>query len=116
MRSSYRVNLTYVEILGHGVVWVLLILITFGMAGIIWPYYLVQFVLSHTVWLDEQQGERPLVVDAGFVAYVGHGFLWLLVILLTFGLATPFWFYDVVRFVLKHTRVGDAAGSIQRTT
>jgi hypothetical protein len=115
MSSSFKVKLTFVELLGHGVVWMGLILITLGLAFLIWPYYLVQFVLSRAVWVDEQQRERPLVVGSGFVAYVGHALLWLLAMLLTFGLAMPLWLYDVVRFVLKHTRVGDVPGNVQRT-
>jgi len=90
---------------GHGVVWLLLTVETPGLALLVWPYELVAFVLSRTVVTNSSGREVRRVVTSGFVAYVGHTLLWTLAVLLSFGLAGPFWLYDVFRFVLSHTRM-----------
>ena len=99
-----RVEAGFAEIVGHGVLWLVLIVITLGLAGLVWPYYAFQFVLSRTV-VETSEGDMRFVVEGSFPGYLGHAVLWALGMLVTLGLATPLWIYDVYRHVLARTKL-----------
>ncbi len=45
------------------------------------------------------------VVEGSFPDYLGHAVLWAIGMVITLGLATPLWIYDVYRRVLSRTRL-----------
>ncbi len=102
-RVEVRVGLS--EIVGHGVLWLVLILVTLGLGALVWPYYALRFIVERVTWRGEEGTPYRLRVEGGLVGYVGHAVLWWLVILITFGLAAPFWIYDVYRVVLSQAAV-----------
>lgn len=101
-----RVRAGFADIVGHGVLWMVLSVVTLGLALLAWPYYAFRFVLSRSVVVDPSGREvGRMEMEGGLSGYLGHAILWALGILVTLGLAAPIWIYDVYRKVLSETKV-----------
>ncbi|MGN6454932.1 MAG: DUF6693 family protein, partial [Achromobacter mucicolens] len=46
-------DLTVGDIIGHGIIWILLSIVTFGLALFVFPYYMQRFIISRTSVLDD---------------------------------------------------------------
>lgn len=94
------------EAIGGVIIWIILSIITLGLALIVFPYYLNRAVLNKTELLDGSG--RPigkLNCQFNIGHSVGHVILWVLLIIVTFGLAAFLYVYRVLRVVLNETRV-----------
>lgn len=95
-----------IEAIGTVVLWIVLTLITLGLALIVFPYYFNRAVLNKTEILDA--AGRPIArLNCTFnVGHsIGHVIIWAILILITFGLASFVYVYRVLRVVLNETRV-----------
>jgi len=70
-----RVEAGFADIVGHGILWLVLIVITLGLAGLVWPYYAFRFVLNRTV-VETSEGDMRFVVEGSFPEHLGHAILW----------------------------------------
>ncbi|PSS59849.1 hypothetical protein C6558_36105 [Ensifer sp. NM-2] len=88
------------------IIWIILTVITVGLALVVFPYYLNRAVLNKTELLDgtgRAIGRLNCTFNIGHS--VGHVILWVLLIIITLGLAGFLYVYRVLRVVLNETRV-----------
>ncbi|WP_199197114.1 DUF6693 family protein [Ensifer sp. NM-2] len=94
------------EAIGSVIIWIILTVITVGLALVVFPYYLNRAVLNKTELLDgtgRAIGRLNCTFNIGHS--VGHVILWVLLIIITLGLAGFLYVYRVLRVVLNETRV-----------
>jgi hypothetical protein len=48
----YRCNFTFGDVAGQALVWLLLGVVTLGIASLFYPFYVARFVLEHTTWTE----------------------------------------------------------------
>lgn len=98
-------NISLGSIFVHGLVWILVSIITFGIGLMFFPYSFAKLVINRCyIWNAEGQRAR-LQCDLDIFSQIGHILLWTLLTLVTFGLAFPFYLYRVWNFVLNNTKV-----------
>jgi len=103
---NIKANLSILDIIGHLLIWVVLTIITFGIALFFFPYSFSRFVINRTSVVDTATGvERKLVCDINIFSNIGHIILWMIISVLTLGLGYIFYFYRVWNYALNNSRV-----------
>lgn len=103
---NIKANLSILDIIGHLLIWVVLTIITFGIALFFFPYSFSRFVINRTSVVDTATGvERKMVCDINIFSNIGHIVLWMIISVLTFGLGYIFYFYRVWNYALNNSRV-----------
>lgn len=95
-----------IEAIGTVVLWIVLTIITFGLALLVFPYYLNKAVINKTEIIDVSGrtiGRLNCSFNIGHS--IGHVIIWGILILLTLGLAGFLYVYRVLRVVLNETRI-----------
>ncbi len=101
-----RCSFSTIEAIGSVVLWIILTILTLGLALIVFPYYLNRAVLNKTELLDASGrviGRLNCTFNIGHS--IGHVIVWAILFLVTLGLASFLYVYRVVRVVLNETRV-----------
>lgn len=99
-----RSDIQFLDILGHGILWLLLSILTLGISMFFYPYSFSKFIINRTeVIVDEVP--HALYCDIDIVSQIGHIVLWFLLSLLTLGIAYFFYVYKVWNFALNNTAV-----------
>lgn len=94
------------DMVGHIVLWIVMILLTLGIAAFFFVYSLQKMVVNHTVMVNRQGAEvGHLRCDFNIVSTIGHVILWILLTIITLGLALPFYIYRVNRVIMDETEV-----------
>jgi hypothetical protein len=104
--ARFQCEFGLLESLGQVIIWILLTIITLGLALFVFPYYFNKVVLNRTQVLDAH--DRPIGrLDCQFSLghSIGHVILWAVLILLTFGIAAFFYAYRILRVLLNDTRI-----------
>ncbi|AZM95075.1 DUF6693 family protein [Vreelandella venusta] len=103
---NIKANLSILDIIGHLLIWVVLTIITFGIALFFFPYSFSRFVINRTSVVDTATGvERKMVCDINIFSNIGHIVLWMIISVLTLGLGYIFYFYRVWNYALNNSRV-----------
>jgi len=103
---NIKANLSILDIIGHLLIWVVLTIITFGIALFFFPYSFSRFVINRTSVVDIATGaERKMVCDINIFSNIGHIILWMIISILTFGLGYIFYFYRVWNYALNNSRI-----------
>lgn len=102
---NIKADLSILDIIGHLIIWVVLSIITLGIALFFFPYSFSRFVINRTSIVDEAGVERKMVCDINLFSNIGHIILWMLISLVTFGLGYIFYFYRVWNYALNNSRV-----------
>lgn len=92
-----------IDILGHLILWFILILITFGIAAFFFPYSFSKFILNRSQVVDENGHVRQMVCNTDIFGSIGHVILWIIISILTLGLGYAFYFYKVWNYSLNNT-------------
>jgi cytochrome bd-type quinol oxidase subunit 2 len=94
------------EAIGNAVLWFLLAIATLGLALLIFPYFFNRSVLNRTEVIDAS-GRTIGRLDCrfGVGSSVGHFVLWVILIVVTLGLASFVYAYRVLRVVLDETEI-----------
>ena len=94
------------DALGQLLIWLLLVLVTFGLALFILPYYVLKAPINRTFVLDAS-GHRVarLGVAVTFTDILGHAILWLILTILTLGVAYLFYWQSVMKRLMNATQV-----------
>lgn len=100
-----KADLSILDIIGHLIVWVVLSIVTLGIALFFFPYSFSRFVINRTSVVDAAGVERKMVCDINLFSNIGHIILWMLISLVTFGLGYIFYFYRVWNYALNNSRV-----------
>jgi len=100
---NIKADLSILDIIGHLLIWVLLTIITFGIALFFFPYSFARFVINRTSVVDNATGvERKMVCDINIFSNVGHIILWMVISFLT---GYIFYFYRVWNYALNNSRL-----------
>lgn len=102
---NIKADLSILDIIGHLIIWVVLSIITLGIALFFFPYSFSRFVINRTSVVDAAGVERKIVCDINLFSNIGHIILWMLISLVTFGLGYIFYFYRVWNYALNNSRV-----------
>lgn len=97
-----KCEFTLTEGVGLLILWVLLCIVTLGLALFVLPYYFLKAPINRTALLDPS-GVRVgrLSVDVGLADILGHALLWLVLTLLTLGLAYLVYWPSVIKRLLN---------------
>ena len=104
--GQIRSELTMLEAIGHIVLWLVISLITLGIGLFFWPYSAAKLIINRTVLYDAQ-GNRIGKLQCRLSAsqQIGHILLWILLSLITLGLAFPLYTFGIARAALNNTEI-----------
>lgn len=94
------------DAIGHVVIWIVLTVCTLGLALIFFPYYMNRAVLNRTKVIDQAGGVIGYLncrFDLG--SSIAHVIIWMILILITLGIAAFFYLYRVLRVVINETYI-----------
>jgi uncharacterized membrane protein YjgN (DUF898 family) len=100
-----KADVAILDILGHLIIWLILSVITFGVALFFFPYSFSKFILNRTSVIDGSGIERKMVCDIDLFSDLGHVILWFVISIITLGIGYVFYFYRVWNYALNNTRV-----------
>ena len=103
---KFRCDFSVGDAIGTAIIWLILTIITLGLALFVLPYYLPKSVVNKTVVLADDGSELgKLSCNLSLGAMIGNAFLWMLLTLITFGLAYIVYVFRVQRVVLNETTI-----------
>ncbi|HFD39820.1 MAG TPA: hypothetical protein ENJ31_08275 [Anaerolineae bacterium] len=95
-----------VDVLGHLLLWLLISVVTLGIGLFFWPYATSKFVINSISIYDNTNarvGQLRCNLSAG--GQLGHIILWMIISVITLGLAYPFYLFGVIRTALNKTEI-----------
>ena len=100
------INLTMLDVLGHLIIWLILSIITLGIGLFFWPYASAKMIINAIEIEDRSRSSLGrLQCDVSFGQQIGHILLWILLTIVTLGIAYPFYIFGVARKVINETRI-----------
>ncbi|RZM78470.1 hypothetical protein C3B51_14935 [Pseudoalteromonas rubra] len=93
------------DILGHLILWFILILITFGIGAFFFPYSFSKFIINRSKVIDDNGNPRQMVCHTDIFGNIGHVILWIIISIITLGLGYAFYFYKVWNYSLNNTTI-----------
>ncbi|MFT5785601.1 MAG: hypothetical protein ACI9KK_000950 [Ascidiaceihabitans sp.] len=100
--QKFKCEFTVGEAIGQLVIWILLSIITFGLALFVLPYYFLKAPLNRTYVVDRDGHKISKVyVEVGFMDILGHALIWLLLTIVTLGLAYLVYWPAVIKRLLN---------------
>lgn len=101
-----RCDLGLGDMVAQVLIWVLLSIVTFGLALFFLPYYMIRLPINRTSLIAEDGREvGRLQVDVAFGDILGHLLVWLLLTIVTFGLAYIVYWYFVFRKLMNAVQI-----------
>ncbi|KUZ01847.1 hypothetical protein WS50_08420 [Burkholderia territorii] len=103
---NLKSELTVTDIIGHAVIWILLSIVTFGLALFVYPYYLYRFVISRTVAVNSEGkvvGRLECTMD--LATMIGKIVIWTLISIVTLGIGYFVFLYKILAHCMNHTRM-----------
>ncbi len=90
------------EAIGQLIIWLFLSIITLGLALFVLPYYFLKAPINRTLVLDGTgKALGRLHVEVSFGDILGHALVWLLLTIITLGLAYLVYWPSVVKRLLN---------------
>ncbi|HEX6292591.1 MAG TPA: DUF6693 family protein [Herpetosiphonaceae bacterium] len=103
-----KADISVTSILGHCVLWIVLGIVTFGIALMFYPYSFAKLAINRCYIQTSDNKISRLHCTLNVFDQIGHILLWLLLTVITFGLAYPFYLYKVWNFALNNTSLEQA--------
>ena len=100
-----RAEIAIIDIVGHLLLWIILSIVTFGIALFFFPYSFAKFVINRTFIQKNDGSERKLDCNIDIFSNLGHIILWIVISILTLGLGYLFYVYRVWNYALNNTCV-----------
>jgi len=99
-------RLSVAETIGQALIWIILSFVTLGFALFFYFYYAQRLALSRTEIVD-QTGRiiGKLTCELTFGQVLGHAILWILLTIVTLGLASLIFCQRAYAYVLSQTKV-----------
>ena len=104
--AKLKSHVSVLDIIVNAIIWVLLSIVTFGIAFFFYIYYYNRHVLNKTDIVDGS-GRKigTLKCNLTFGDILGHSIIWILLTIVTLGLGLFFYFYKVLAFIISHTEI-----------
>ncbi len=101
-----RSQLTAIKVIGHIVIWLLIVVCTFGIGALFWPYAAIKLICESIVIVDEAgHASARLRCNFPFGEQLGHAVLWAILIALTGGLAAPFYLFGLAHTAINRSEL-----------
>ncbi|NOD99587.1 hypothetical protein GS610_20455 [Ruegeria sp. HKCCD6228] len=92
--------------MGTAVIFLLVLVLTLGLAAFVLPYYLPKTVINRTTVLADDGSEiGTLKCDLNLGTMIGNALIWVLLTVITLGLAYIVYIFRVQRIVLSETKI-----------
>jgi membrane protein YdbS with pleckstrin-like domain len=103
---KFRCRIGFWQMIGHLILWLVLILVTLGIGAFFFGYSFQKLVINHTEVVS-RKGELVgrLRCDYSVVSSIGHVVLWIFLSIITLGIAFIFYMYRVSRVVMEETYI-----------
>ena len=98
-----QANVSTIDILGHLILWLVLIILTLGIAAFFFPYSFCKFIINRSQLIDGNGSYRKMKCHTDMFGNIGHVILWIIITLITFGIGYAFYFYKVWNYSLNNT-------------
>jgi len=98
-----KADVAIFDIIGHLLMWLILSIITLGVALFFYPYSFSKFIINRTSIIDGSGVSRKLKCNIDLFSNIGHVILWIVISVLTLGLGFIFYFYRVWNYALNNT-------------
>ena len=104
--ARFQCEFGVAEAIGSFIIWILLTIVTLGLASFIAPYYVFSSIINKT-WIVDENGQRLSQLNVNFTLaeIVGHAVIWVLLAFVTLGLAIIVYYYMVTKKVLNRTEI-----------
>ncbi|MYD08854.1 MAG: hypothetical protein F4X02_02310 [Chloroflexi bacterium] len=104
-----RAQLSIFQVIGHVVIWLIISTVTLGIGALFWPYAAAKLILESIILTDETgHPSARLRCNMGAGEQIGHAVLWLILIILTGGLAGLCYLFGVAHFAINRTELSAA--------
>ena len=101
-----RSELTVAQVIGHVVIWLLVVMATFGIGALFWPYAAVKMIIDSIVIRDEYaHSTARLRCNFKSGQQLGHVIFWLIFMFLTGGIAALFYPFSVAYIAINKTEL-----------
>lgn len=101
-----RLDLDAFTMVGHVALWLLLALVTAGFGLLVVPYAAAKLILNSIIITDEfGRASARLRCEISWTAQIGHGLVWALFVLLSGGIAAPFYIFALAQLALNRTEL-----------
>ena len=101
-----RTQLTIFQVIGHVVIWLIIATFTLGIGALFWPYAAAKFILEAIVMTDEAGNPSArLRCNMGLSEQIGHIIMWLILMVLTGGLAGLCYLFGVAQMAINRTEL-----------
>lgn len=101
-----KTELPFIDIFAHLIIWLLLFVVTLGLAVFVFPYYMQKLVLNQTYAYDANNlkvGRLHCTIDLASI--IGNVIIWTILSILTLGLAYFVFLYKISAHCSNHTRI-----------
>lgn len=100
--KRFKCEFSVGEAIGQLVIWILLSIVTLGLALFVLPYYFLKAPINRTYVLDADGSKiAKLHVEVSFVDVLGHALVWLLLSIVTLGLAYFIYWPSVIKRLMN---------------
>ena len=108
IRYKFRTTWTMGDIFLYALLWILLSIVTLGIATFFLPYaWAAKFLNGTEVYGEQGEVLGVLEVEIQAKEQLGHILGWILLSIVTLGIAFLFYQIGVIRTILNHTRIVD---------
>jgi uncharacterized membrane protein YjgN (DUF898 family) len=97
-------NIGVADILGHLIIWLIIIVLTLGIGIFFFPYSFAKYVLNHAE-IEVNGQTHQLKCEINFPGQVGHIIIWAIISVITLGVGYLFYLYKVWNYALNHTTI-----------
>ncbi|UHL65746.1 DUF4234 domain-containing protein [Paralcaligenes sp. KSB-10] len=99
-------ELGFMDVIGHLIIWIVLTLVTFGIALFVFPYYMQKFIIGKTYAYDGT-GKKigRLVCTIDLASIIGNILLWILISIVTLGIGYFVFLYKINAHCMTHTKI-----------
>ncbi|WP_298937668.1 DUF6693 family protein [uncultured Ruegeria sp.] len=102
----FRCDFSVGDAIGNMILWLILIVVTLGLAAFVFPYYLPKAIILKTTVIGHDGSEvGRLKCDLTLGSMIGNAFIWIILTIITLGLAYFVYIYRVLRVVLMETKI-----------
>jgi hypothetical protein len=102
--GGYRIRCDYsvAEAIGTIIIWILISIVTLGLGLFVMPYYILKGPINKSFLIDaEGKQVGAMHVDVALSEIIGHAVIWVLLAIITLGLAFFVYYPAVVKRLLN---------------
>ena len=106
--TNYKLKCDYSvsEAIGLIIIWILISLLTFGFGLFLMPYYVLKGPINRTKLIGKDGAPvGQLYVEVNLAEIIGHAIIWMLLSIVTFGLAMFVYYPSVIKSLLNKVEV-----------